>query len=1774
MILITHQRHWMAPEKAERTCVEWKPGVTIRSQAPDWFKIGEPWAVCLMNSAPTEEWDTQLDDGCHATYMVRPGFEVAVGVKTFAFLSAAAPFLNAVTASLVLNALLAPGKPPPKRDDESSPTYGFTNLQSNNRGVGTPIPVVYGEHRVSPPIINQFVRNFFDSDGDPQSEILMLFLVSEGPIQAIGDKTADGGPFSIEEGNAIDGLQIDNQPAENFNQVEAHVRLGSNDQTAIDEFAEPVLQFEVGSIFRNSTATGTITATAGVFSAGDANITKWDNAISFTAGDDADEFSAVVAFLNGLYSISSQGNITPNIAQFQTRYREVDGSGTPFGDYIVLPPENAVQVAKQGSFSVEFKHRYLDSDDYVPPVDGFYMNCPSTMLLGGSYTIDSESITQRDDVEFTWVGWVKSDGTGVSDQRYCFFDWLDSGNNEGARLTLIMGITSAQFLLEGNEWSELSGGHSSLATLRTGTAWNLVGVSFKANFDSAGNARIRFYMNGVIVSRVIANRSLILDLGQIIRMGIRSSGAAQRWIGGMDECAFYTRELSQFEVVSKWNLGANAPPGDADENGLIVGFRYDTEAGGFSPEVFGPGTDDAVTGLLMGSGTGLSTDPDITTGSDVGIVQTPQTGTNVKSKFLVEMQRINPEDSGLDDVDEATWSSVQLRAYDDFQYPSCALLAVKIRATDQLNTSQPLVTALVKGRQVPIWDGGDAQFPVAVDTYSRNPAWISADLLVNDRYGMGAFYELSDLDVNQFKNFADWCDDRIYGGGDTVPFTSVASRPAASVAGWSVDLIEWRVTSLPPNFPQPTAGVLTSSDVFLNITGTSVTPSFPSWVTSNTATSAEVLQVAWDSDTSLFHVRVPHLSTTSTITTFSATSTDYVYKIFEPRMRYDGVFDRAEFPAWDALLQVLLTARAVPVRLGSRMSIFFDDARTPVALIGMGSMIEGSFQLDYSDIASRPNAQEVTYFNRDDNYERTPISREHPDLTNPTLQSSFRWRRLVLEGVTRRSQALRHIVRDLNVFNLLRRTIQFEVGIDALLYQPGDVVAISHDVPDFGTSGRIWADTPEKNLLSEWIDWTQWDTNAFAETPTLTNVTGPLSYGAVYEISSNSDGGTSGIYSLDAGIMPPDGTTQLLSFYVKKGTATTFEMNIRDETASQSYAAVFDWSGATPSETSSHANITSTITASGNSFFLIEILLSGVTGIEDNARKVYIYAPALGSPAANKDYQVWGPMLEEGVASASATPAMQIQVDRPLTIAAATDYQIQVEDSLADTRETVRVNTIATPAGTYSASSAITLSGSGLSFLPRKDDEWAFGTVSGGESELYSIVETRLDPRKLKHRVRAVEYNASVYDDDFGQFESEAVNTVPEAGDSAVPHGVENFQITEETALSPDGSVLIGAAISFTHPPETYHAVWETRIYVAEGTATAGVGAAELVRTLPRTKTFHRITEFRFERNRTYTIYAQPVTRTGAGQYRNFVSYGEFTANGLAPTPLAPTSPSAKVAGEEVIYTWGDPGDNDLVKSLELRRGGWILGERIATLPSGTLQYGPTPDWVGAPANAAGMTAPPIYIRSKRGTGQASPVALLQFEPVPIGNEGDALETSREDGNWVGTLVGMTKFAPPLPVGVTVTNQLIASGSGTTHTYQFTGTPFSTAVPVFLQVGVEAEQHHPATLTELDKLGPIGGRNMGRWTLEGPLVALSGDAGSTVNCTLTTEVAFSTSLTAGSDFREYKAGIYRMRSFKVKVTVVRPDATYNFAITRLSVRATKIGARRADPVIASTFSPS
>lgn len=167
------------------------------------------------------------------------------------------------------------------------------------------------------------------------------------------------------------------------------------------------------------------------------------------------------------------------------------------------------------------------------------------------------------------------------------------------------------------------------------------------------------------------------------------------------------------------------------------------------------------------------------------------------------------------------------------------------------------------------------------------------------------------------------------------------------------------------------------------------------------------------------------------------------------------VFD-SEVNVRDALNIVGMLGRANVIQIGSEYMPIIDRVETmPVQrfLFTMGNIIRDSFKEEYLPLADRSNVVEVTYFDATLEYEKQSVEifQYGFDESSDTVRKAS----VTLYGCTNRTQAVRHGRFLMNKNRYLTNTVSFEADVDAIACTIGDVINVSHDVPQWGYSGRV-----------------------------------------------------------------------------------------------------------------------------------------------------------------------------------------------------------------------------------------------------------------------------------------------------------------------------------------------------------------------------------------------------------------------------------------------------------------------------------------------------------------------------------------------------------------------------------------------------------------------------------------------------------------------------------------------------------------------------------------------
>lgn len=172
------------------------------------------------------------------------------------------------------------------------------------------------------------------------------------------------------------------------------------------------------------------------------------------------------------------------------------------------------------------------------------------------------------------------------------------------------------------------------------------------------------------------------------------------------------------------------------------------------------------------------------------------------------------------------------------------------------------------------------------------------------------------------------------------------------------------------------------------------------------------------------------------------------------KFTFNYIFDTAT-RLWDALKYPETVGRGKVIPAGTRFTCVSDYQSSPVQLFTVANIKYGSFTEEFQGVEARANSIELSFINKDKDYERDVIPvygdtyDESNSLTNPA--------QIELMGCTSLEQAYRHGKHYLRCNKYEVRTVTFEAFTDAIACIVGDIILVQHDVPEWGEGGRVVA---------------------------------------------------------------------------------------------------------------------------------------------------------------------------------------------------------------------------------------------------------------------------------------------------------------------------------------------------------------------------------------------------------------------------------------------------------------------------------------------------------------------------------------------------------------------------------------------------------------------------------------------------------------------------------------------------------------------------------------------
>ena len=1692
-------------------------------------------------------------------------------------------------------------RPPIERGDTNSSVYSFDGI-SNTRSEGLPLPLVFGRMRYGGTIINEYLRSQFVPE---ESILFQQISFGEGPVDSVGGVTEDS-----MLGSAPPSVKLNGNSADNYDGVQMWVRLGTNEQAVVPGFESTLSYLDAGFTMaaEETTSESNALPNSGYNStqyADTTNDTIWDTygvARDMTSSE-VDAAIVRIFFDRGLFTQDiSTGELLPSTYALQVRYRELTVGGVPIttggyvGDgWVRLPPQLS-SVKSPDPFHTEITVPLFDPQLWAPALVG----------KGLRYTAEAtqSSSSVRSFTSMFWIklgivpspvlpNWILRFGT----------HWADpTGTGVYLRITPL-GAIEVRYA-DGPPAALLSGTmQSPNGVLSTTGIWRHIALVVDAD-GTFQSDQIRLYVDGALLAETVPGS---VHIEQVIRAGetqiIGGPGLGTGFpallpIHTYDQFVIYDEALNDSLIHDEFNDGEGRSTYLDAPYRAISAAKFEDSGGAQDPAAPGVQTFTAWTPVAAGGST---------SGVEVGLVPISANPDNVRkrSRYRVEVLRTNQDSINDRTMDDMTFAGLLAVVDSELTYPNTPILAIKAGATEQLNGSVPTTTAIVKGLLVPVWDGASTVNPSISTKWSANPAWITLGLLTHGRWGLGQTYIIHDCVSQSLLDWANYCDELVYNGSvqfnydtpttteEDVLFVKDTADPLdrgtitfnirTSSAGASLP-VDWVAGTFIRAHGFPVVGG--GADINSGAIGT-IDPGGYEIVSIEEVVGANnywSIACHWDrlNETDPW-TSGTYLGAAATITTAAT------LELGERRHEFNGVFDQ-EQGAWDAILEVCQVGRAVPIREGTKVRFKFQHPRSPVGLITSASIVDGTFEVAYSDGSMKPNAIDATIADRAQDYELVPITILDPAISNVLSLDEVRKVSRTYFGITSAAQAERQARFELNINRLIQRGGSFTLGPSGLPFEAGDLVRLGADIMPRGDGGRtLRASHPGTGYKIEMVaaplDFTAW--TASNVTVTANTVANP--YGTATDADKVQDSGSSHGYVEATGtVSGSDLNAEWLSFgvYIKPGVISSNKSLVAlildggtasyfcDWTTETIYASQF----ATLPEDMRSAHIQKLGTSG---WYFVQVAGFHETKTSAAAAPIVRVFPASdtsGAGAATGIVEVFNGRMSYGQWAAPGGTLLSgrvVMIDRDITLAdgAHKVYGRDYVDNAADGP----LDSTLCPAGSY-ITGDILITSSTMGTALQEESSWL--VVKSGDELVVEIISSSLG-QDLTRECEWVEYNAAIYDDVAGMTSTSPL--LGFTGDGDIPLGIDYS--VDENSLPGRTSITGGTDILVRQAPGQF----VTTIYLGLGYERS---------TMPfisRTEIFWRVAGANVsdwnlaggatglsstaivqlpnaQPGQTIELTAQSITQRGRRRKPGSSLRRQVILRGLTAPPETPTSVSAELNQREATYGYTVTGEDLL--AVEIRRGGgWILGQLVsreaASQRAGTRSSEPTSNWAGSTTGS-----PTLLYAAQNAAGAYGIPAALTFNPTP---DADRLpsDATRPDQAWESWDSGGNGWESAVPASgepfigpeceQATSGSLGFTAASTSVVWEtvYTTQRDSGAVltleqdrqprAAFLEAWVDAEAVNHTTWDA--GLWEISDMMEDRWTWEGPRYTTPGE---TANPELVIEVRINIDgTTAGwGSWQEYKPGIYRIVDAQFRLRARRHDTGQNIIVAKLHTRIT------------------
>lgn len=170
------------------------------------------------------------------------------------------------------------------------------------------------------------------------------------------------------------------------------------------------------------------------------------------------------------------------------------------------------------------------------------------------------------------------------------------------------------------------------------------------------------------------------------------------------------------------------------------------------------------------------------------------------------------------------------------------------------------------------------------------------------------------------------------------------------------------------------------------------------------------------------------------------------------RFQLDIILD-SKRPHLDVLNDILVTFGGFLVFDGKKLKLRIEKSEAPVQPFTMDNILENSFRYEIMPKDMQPNRLKVLYIDPDQNYTTVFVMAEDRVSQDRTATQEggegIVQREMALLGLTRVAQAQRMAQQYLNLVRYCNLLCSFRTSIEAIHCEAGDVVTVSHDVPNW-----------------------------------------------------------------------------------------------------------------------------------------------------------------------------------------------------------------------------------------------------------------------------------------------------------------------------------------------------------------------------------------------------------------------------------------------------------------------------------------------------------------------------------------------------------------------------------------------------------------------------------------------------------------------------------------------------------------------------------------------------